>query len=167
MDFHPFGVIGVPYVTSYHAHVRAHRRKLDGAVVVGGTDRLGVGLGDVEFADDFKYQVSTLITHVSCIQKILELRVYIQPTVRISICFVTDPVRPFPVARVYNRPCHFYASLYDDEALRIVDVAPESVVALRCSTRSRNSRRRLFERAGCRTLNTNIFVPDPTLPPVR
>jgi hypothetical protein len=123
MNFHPMRVKSVLHIGSHYANMRAHRRELD-LILVSLARRLGIRLSHREPAYDFEHQVATLITNISGVQEILKLGIDVEPSVRVSILLVTDPIDPLATARIHNGSGHSYALLIHDKPLRMVDVTP-------------------------------------------
>jgi hypothetical protein len=123
MNLHPLRVKRVLHIRSNDAHVRAYRGDCD-LVLITLACRLGVWLRHRELAYDLEHQVTTFITLISSVQEILEFRIYLEPSVRISISFVTDAIPLFACGRVNNSTCHGGALLYHDKALVMVNVIP-------------------------------------------
>lgn len=80
----------------------------------------------------------------------------------VAICFVPDPVPPLPARSIHHRAGYGDALLLYDETLRIVDVGPESVIALADCRYGPGT-----AWIGYRRLDADVSGPNPTLLTVR
>jgi hypothetical protein len=77
------------------------------------------------------FRSTTLVTHISGVQKMLKLGVDVEASVRVSILLVADSIAPFAATGIHNGSGHRYALLIHDEPLRMVDVIPKAGITLR------------------------------------
>jgi len=84
-----------------------------------------------ELADDLEDEISALVVHVSSIKQTLELWIDLQPAVSIPIGLMADAVRLTTVCCVNDSSRNGNARLLYDQSMRLVNVLPQSIVALR------------------------------------
>jgi hypothetical protein len=123
MNFHPLRVKCVLHIRSNDANVRAYSGDCD-LVLITFACRLGVGLRHRKLTYDLEHQVATFFTLISSVQEILEFRIYLEPSVRIPVRFVTDPIRPFARGCVNKDASHGNALVLHNEALWMIDMTP-------------------------------------------
>jgi len=129
MYFHPLRMKGILHARPYDPNVGAHGRELH-LILVALTRRFCVRLRHRKPAHDLEHQIATLSAHVSGVQKVFKTAVDLEPPVRVSIRLVTDSVRLLACGRIDDRSGHRDALLFYDEALRMIDVIPQSGVTL-------------------------------------
>ncbi len=124
MNFHPLRVVRVTYIRTHNPYMRADWRKYDCSLVVF-TRRFCISLcWWHEFTDNLENEISTLIVHISRVEKILKLGIHLQPAVSIAILLMADAVRFTTVGRVNNDASDREARLLNDQTVGIIDVSP-------------------------------------------
>lgn len=94
--------------------------------------RSGVGLLDRIPANDFEDEISVLVSAVAVVDQVGEGGIDVQPAVYVAIGFVTYAVTRRVRARrgrVDEGPGHRDAAAQNDQALRMVNVLPETIAA--------------------------------------
>ncbi len=153
MYFYPLSVKRILHQTTNDANMRADRGKID-LVRETLTRGLGVGLSYREFAHDFKHQVPTFVTYVSCVKQILKLGIQFEPSVSVAIGFMADSVWFRTIRGVNHRAGHRNALLLHDQTTWVIDMRPQTIVTLRAWCGS-------YSKAGIRG-NSNKFRPNPS-----
>jgi len=95
------------------------------------TRGLRVGLSYREFAHDFKDKVPAFVTNVSCVKQVHELGIQFEPSMSVAIGFVADSVWFGATCGVNNFTGHRNTLLLHDQTGRVIDMGPQTIVALR------------------------------------
>lgn len=122
-------VIGVLHVGADDSDVGPYRGKLEFRVVAAARSN-SVSLSYMVLADDLEDEIAAFIAEVPCVEQVLELRVHVQPAMRVTVRFVPNAIALSPIRGIYNRARHSHTLLLYDQALRVVHVCPKARVTL-------------------------------------
>ncbi len=123
MDLVPLRVIRVLHERTRDCHVCPDQRNA-GAVDEVLAGRLCIRLRHREVADDLEDKIAAFLGSVAGVQEARELRVYLEPAVRIPVCFVPDAIRFTPCGRVDDGARYGDALLLHEQSIRMIDVLP-------------------------------------------
>jgi len=124
---------------SAHPHMAADWRDDDMAFVA--LARLNcILLADFEEANDLEDQIPAFVAFIACVDELLLPPIELEPSVRVTIAFVSKSVFPLAVRRVHDGADHGDTNLFHNEPLGVVYMPPKGVIArLRSSRSSRES----------------------------
>ena|ERR1700733_1319124 len=90
----------------------------------------GVGLSNGKMADDFENKIAAFVAHVSSIQEALKFGFWLEPSVCVPVRLVSDSIMFFAIGRVHDGARHYGTLVFHDEPLGMVNMGPQSAVAL-------------------------------------
>src|SRR5713101_266520 len=138
MNLDPLTMESVLHQGPHNPNVGAHSGERDLILIIGARSHSVRRLTDVKPTHDFEHQIAAFMVRVSGVQEILKFGIHLEPPVSVSVVFMADYIGLSPGGRIHNLPCYRIALLMHDQAVRVVDVIPQSVIT---GTRRRGRRR--------------------------